>query len=52
MAEDNITVPRYVFEGLMSESRLLNALHAAGLDEDTYNRAIEILDEEGGSVDG
>mgnify|MGYP003346991561 CR=1 FL=1 len=49
MSEDNITIPRYVYDSLMAESALLNALYSAGLTDGTYfyDRAIEILEEEG-----
>ena len=48
MIEDNITIPRYVYDSLMAESALLNALYSAGLTDGTYfyDRAIEILEEE------
>ena len=48
MTEDNITIPRYVYEGLEADSKMLNALYSAGLTDGTYfyDRAIEILEED------
>lgn len=46
--ESNITIPTYVYEGLVADSRLLHAMFSAGLVESSYfySRALEILEEE------
>jgi hypothetical protein len=43
---ENITVPKYVFDALEADSKLLQALMEVGVENtDMWDRAIEVLDE-------
>lgn len=44
---DNITIPTYVYKGLVADSELLHALISAGVESsDIYDQAIEILQDD------
>jgi len=46
LREDNITIPRYVYDQLVQAQNKLSALGAAGVDNwEGYDYAMEILQE-------
>ena len=47
MREDNITIPRHIYDSLMEDSKFLNALRSAGVDNwEGYDYAFDILRED------
>ena len=47
MREDNITIPRHVYDALVVDQTLLQALESAGVDNwDGYEYAMELFRED------
>ena len=45
--DGNVTIPLEVYEGLIQESRMLDALQAAGVDNwEGYSEAQELMEDE------